>query len=366
MLAPPPKVQLITSPQTLSNIVSFLSTRDALLLRQSNRTTQLAVALRDFAVRSFGKDFVKKREALSTAGESLSTQIVWREFFRDRFDNSPPVVVTIYKVTDKAGDAVNLGCAEDPLYQMQLAHKSTRSVVVGIAVVFDDFLRHLYAKNNAMPGNFVDLRRAGIKLIVTPDVDPHGIGFIKFRVAFYVVGNEASLMTCMHIVLEFVAYKACRWARTPYDVHVYPHNGINVTDLDNKYVICHTPALHLPMGIFEAKPVVQMGIVTMTLHFHGDDDSILVLSGNTWVYRDRFDAIGAIGAWVQDGDMRSFCRILEVSLQSGGRERVWNMLGNGVLKGLAMRVRVRAELKAGTQIHAFVSDLRALPQLHFI
>ena len=41
-------------------------------------------------------------------------------------------------------------------------------------------------------------------------------------------------------------------------------------------------------------------------------------------------------------------------------------LGNGVFKGLAMRIRVNPERLTGTKMPAFVSELKALPQLHFL
>jgi len=338
---------------------------DVLRLKQIHRSAKLAIPWRELAVHCMGGDYMKKRESLATGKEILSKQTFWRNFFRARFENSPPVVVTIYKVTDQAGDVVSLGCANDALYQMQLVHTSERSVVAGIACVFDEFLRDLRAKNRFMPGNVVDLHRDGIKLVVTPSVDPNCTGYTPFRVAFYIVGSEASLNTCLHIVLEFVAYKARKLFHKPYDIRVYSHIGINVTIPDNTHVICYAPALILPVGIFEARPVVDMRIITMTVCPKSYDTLALVLSGSTWGYRDGLDAIGAGSVWLHDGHKRSHCRILEVNLQNGGSERVWNMLGDCVFKGLAMRVRVEADLVAGTKVYWFVLKLKSRPQLHF-
>ncbi len=345
----------------LSNVTSFLSVRDALLLEQSHRCVKLGIAWRELACHCIGDDCVTKRGRQALAKGVVLTNLFWREFCRERVQNTPPVVVAIYKVTNQAGDLVNMGCADDSLYQVQLDHKSRRSVATGIASVFLDFVRRQRMKHNGMLGNF--------KLVVSDGVDPNGVGYKRFRAAFYIVGNEAFLLRFTFLLLEFVEVVA-RWrARGPFDVHIYPHASIHITDIDNDYVFCHAPALDLPMGIFEAMPVVGRRIVTMTLCPQGDDTIALVLSGNLWTYRDRLDAIGAIGSWQYDGESdesRTYCHTLQVNLHTGEMDRVWNMLGDSVFKGLAIRVIVQADLVTNMNVHAFVSDMRARPQLHFV
>jgi len=285
---------------------------------------------------------------------------------RERFQNVPPVVVAIYKVTDHAGDIIGIGCASDSVYQVQLDHKSRRSVVTGIDAGFDVFLQIRHATNNALPGSFADLRRAGIKLVVSDGSDPDGVGYKLRRVAFYVVGNETSLMDFMGMLFDFVVYKARQRARKPYDVYVYPHVDINLTDFDDEHIILHAPSKDLPMGIFDAMPADGNRVVTLRLHSKSDNMIDIVVKGNTWAYRDRLHAVGMFGDFYHECGVRWFLPTLRMNLSNGGKERVWNLLGDGVFKGLSMRVEVRSHLIPGTNVHTLVSEMRALPQLHFV
>ena len=95
----------------------------------------------------------------------------------------------------------------------------------------------------------------------------------------------------------------------------------------------------------------------------------LVLGGGTWSFKERFDAYGIHGTRTGDQgeDNRQYIRVipdLDVSEQSS-RDRVLGMIGDNVLKNLAVRVTVDKEPEEDSAVAAFIDKLKSLPSLHF-
>ena len=87
------------------------------------------------------------------------------------------------------------------------------------------------------------------------------------------------------------------------------------------------------------------------------------------VFRDRFDAFGVPGYRREGayGEPSTYYRVLEsvdASL-SDETDRVFKMLGNGVLKQTAVRVSIDGTLKPGTSVFQFVQKLRQCSNLYF-
>ena len=71
--------------------------------------------------------------------------------------------------------------------------KCPSSQVFGIRESFQDFLKGAGAKSEDVPQKLEDLAASGIRLVITDKNDPDGVGFVQWRVAFYVAGGDASL-----------------------------------------------------------------------------------------------------------------------------------------------------------------------------
>ena len=159
-----------------------------------------------------------------------------------RLPPTAPAVVCIYKaqlsglrfclrprankqVTDRAGDVwSNFESTDAALYQVQIDHAARPSVapgssffpvacvrdmlhrrcwywrmffgfpqVFGIRESFQDFLKDAGSKSEDVPQKLEDLAASGIRLVITDKNDPDGVGFVQWRVAFYVAGGDASL-----------------------------------------------------------------------------------------------------------------------------------------------------------------------------
>ncbi len=270
-----------------------------------------------------------------------------------------PVVLCVYKYSDDASDIWE--GKEGSLWQIQIEHEAKPSITFGIIDSFNNFLRQ--AGNESLPTTLADLEQnAGIKVVITKD-DPEAVGFVRWRIAFYVAG---ALENFMALLDDFFIYKM-RETEKNFEVHVHPHVSVAIEkkdDLEFEHYVFHEPASALPLGIFEAAPPYSKKIVTVHLQPEGDTLSVLVT--NTWSYRAGFDAAGIAGAYFAEGANRKYYRVIQnISLaDTAQKQRVIDMF-SGVLKNLAVRVELSSEPEQDTAMAAFVKQLREIPSLHF-
>ena len=94
------------------------------------------------------------------------------------------------------------------LFQVQIDHHARPSVVFGIWDSFSDFLRDASSKSDDFPAKLEDLASSGIRLVITDKADPDGIGYVQWRVAFYVAGEDAALGNFMCLLDQLISWKA--------------------------------------------------------------------------------------------------------------------------------------------------------------
>eukprot|EP00973_Karenia_brevis_P023018 3170946-Karenia_brevis.AAC.1 len=81
-------------------------------------------------------------------------------------------------------------------------------------------------------------------------------------------------------------------------VVLHPHTGIDVStlvlgdDLLYEHYVINEPTARLPLHIFGAQPVVGKKITVLNLQLKSDSEVDLLITGNTWPFRDRLDAFG--------------------------------------------------------------------------
>ena len=88
------------------------------------------------------------------------------------------------------------------LWQVQLEHNARDSITVGFYESFAKFLQ----QEESAPDSVNGLAEAGIKLIVTDASDPDQVGFVRWRVAFYVAGDVAALHNFLYLLDEFFVW----------------------------------------------------------------------------------------------------------------------------------------------------------------
>ena len=71
----------------------------------------------------------------------------------------------------------------------------------------------------------------GVRLVVADRTDPEDVGFVQWRVAFYLAGDLNNFLLLLD---DFFVYKAKAIAREqPFQVQIFPHTGVEVTVLDD-------------------------------------------------------------------------------------------------------------------------------------
>lgn len=286
-----------------------------------------------------------------------------------------PVIVCIYKVTDKGSDVWSAITDTDAaLFQIQIDHASHPSVTFDIVRAFNDFLQATNAANGPVPANVTELsRQAGIRIVVTGSEDPENIGtFVKWRTGFYVAGTDVSLQNFLLLLDEFFVWKEKKMARIqPFEVHVYPHTGIGI-DIEcmsyEKYKL-NEPAISLPLKLFECHPCASKKVLTLNVEQTTDHTLSIVMSGNSFTYKDRLDALGIPGGYHKDvsGKIQYFRVLKDLDVCDEEKKNlVFNMIGSGAFCNLAMRLIMAHEPKMHTAMSDVLAELRALPCLHSV
>ena len=87
---------------------------------------------------------------------------------------------------------------------------------------------------------------------------------------------------------------------TPFEVNIHPHSEVDLSSLDEKMAYkpldFKEPTRDLPLKWFEAYPVI--GNKILCFHFDPEDEDTihLVITGNTWLYRDDLERHGILGS----------------------------------------------------------------------
>ena len=272
----------------------------------------------------------------------------------------PPITVTIYKATDEVTDVWEDAAEGAPLWQIQVHDAARRWPTLGLHAYFARFIERQQL-------TLQSLERLGIRIVAT-DRDPDNVGFVQWRVAFYVAGPESALQNFLFLLDDFFVYLAEKML--PFDVHLQPHINVKVACEDPSYkrTLLHEPAARLPLGFFEARPVFGNRVTTLRLQPETADKMTVVIEGNTYAFRRRLDAHNVGAGFYEEEGARRYVRVLRSLDVSVGeeRQRVLDMCGESVFMNLAMRVLVKPPPQEGSAVAAFVERLRAVPSLHFV
>ena len=146
-----------------------------------------------------------------------------------RLPASAPVSVCLYKISDQAGDVWDSFQDQDiPLWQIQMDHPAQRPITFQMRDGMNDFLRNAHASDADMPTDVRALEEAvGVRLVVSDRTDPEDVGFVQWRVAFYLAGDLNNFLLLLD---DFFVYKAKAIAREqPFQVQIFTHTGVEVT-----------------------------------------------------------------------------------------------------------------------------------------
>eukprot|EP00973_Karenia_brevis_P069817 9707026-Karenia_brevis.AAC.1 len=292
-----------------------------------------------------------------------------------RLPEDAPVVLCIYKYTDEAADVWSAyeGKEGVQLWQVQMQHDARPGITYGIIDDMNSLLREKHAQDDSIPASLRELQdKGGIKLVLTDRTDPDEVGYVPYRLAFYVAGGQNALSNVLYLLDELFVKKAARTAReTPFAVHLHPHSGVDIAhvwdDLEYGAYTMHDPAPELALGVFEAQPVAGKRIVKLHLQPESAEIMSILVMGQIWNYRTRLDSHGVPGAWYGSEENRSYVRILksiDVSEESQ-QQKVLDMLGDSVFKDLAIRAVVDSPPEEDSDVAMFIARLEKTNSLHF-
>ena len=119
-----------------------------------------------------------------------------------------PLNICFFKITDKAGDAWSQfeNVPDAKLWQIQLEHSARPSALFNLRGSFNEFLAEAAKETDGFPNSLDAVAKAGIRLVVADSNDPDGVGFVQWRVAFYVAGADGSVMNFMNLFDDYLVW----------------------------------------------------------------------------------------------------------------------------------------------------------------
>ena len=282
-----------------------------------------------------------------------------------------PVVLGVYKVTDRARDVWDSVVDDSAaLYQLQIKHDAKPSICYELYSSFNEFLAGVHEENEDVPSTLSELaRQALIRLVITNADDPDSVGtFVRWRTAFYCAGSLDALLNAFHLLDEFFVWKERQMAKEqPFEVQVHLQSDVSIAREGAKYknYQWNEPTKSLPVKIFECQPCVGKRIITLTLEVQTANVASLVFSGHTYPFRRKLEDSGAPRATFTDNGETSYFHVMkDVDLaEDGAQTKVLRMFSE-VFSNLAIRLVVPKEPEKGSPTYELVDALRELPCLH--
>ena len=316
---------------------------------------------------------IAKVKPMSNPKSGNMTKVAVPKSYTTRHGGSAPVLVCIHQASELASDLwPELDGADAKLYQVQVKHDGNPSLVFDILTNFKDYLQAASASNPQIPPNLQELASsASIKLVLTGMDDPDSVGYVRWRVAFYVAGNETSLKNFFFLFDGFLKFKADQMAlASALEVHVHPSTGIalDMENLEYSPYTMHAAAKDLPMGFFEAHPVIGSKRVS-TLNFETETAQTvnIVFSALPYKCRARLSESGvAFDAKMADDDSNRFQIIKGVDAAKPEEvERVISACSS-ILRKLALRLVITVAPPPDSPAMALLQALRGLAWLHSV
>ena len=199
---------------------------------------------------------------------------------------------------------------------------------------FNDFLQQAGSGSDDFPKSLDKLAAAGIRLVVADMNDPDGrhtlkfcvwkriivrpvgssqkkgvirgskgVGYVQWRVAWYVAGEDGSVANFLSLWDDYLVFKTKAMAKD-IELHIFPHTGIDEleqskmeAELNYEHYHFHAPAeeSELPLKWHEACPVIGKRVATCHLTASSETELKFIWSGNTWAFRDAMDEHGVKG-----------------------------------------------------------------------
>ena len=276
-----------------------------------------------------------------------------------------PIQMSLLRYSDRAADLLP-GMPDAPLWQLQLQHSAKPSVTWRILANFNSYLQDLNTTDRDIPSTLAGLRDLGILLSLTGAQDPCGAGFVHYRVAFYVVGNEEALVNALGLIDGFLGFRAqSAEDNFPASLRISWSSALPLDPGFSLPVDRYQDPLRpdaLLFGPFEACPPQGQQVLVLSAEF-GASSVTGVFVGATWAFRESFEAHGITGARQPPDDV--FVRVLpETGLDTeAGQSYILHTVLKEVLHGLVLLMRVTLPPPPQSLSADFLGKLETNPQI---
>ena len=288
-----------------------------------------------------------------------------------------PVQVVVQLYSNCASDLWESfkGQDEQKLWQCQIAHPAPRAVTYQFREKLSTFLH----ETPGVPDSIQQLQdECGVRFLIGDRNDPLDVGFVQWRIAFYVVGNEDSLNNFLLLLDAFWVHLADKMAREKnFDVHIHTCLRTNVDKIwdtleyDSWSLHPPAPSAVLPLKVFESRPPFGTKCTTMSIEVDDDSHVSIVISHSPYATRDRFEAGGIQGGRCNvtnqnpRGDYVRLLKGMDVT-KTEDTQRLDGVLSK-ILMGVVVRVVLVGKPEAETPVAKWIATLRdEKPQLHFV
>ena len=171
---------------------------------------------------------------------------------------------------------------------------------------FNDFLTQAGSGSDEFLKSLDKLAAAGIRLVMADKNDPDGVGFVQWRTAWYVAGEDGSVLNFLSLWDDYLMWRTKAMAKD-IETHLFPHTGIDeleqskIDEFNYEHYHVHAPSEEkdMPLKWHEAAPCIGKRVATCHLNASSETELKFIWSGNTWVFRDAMDEHGIKGRLVR-------------------------------------------------------------------
>ena len=165
----------------------------------------------------------------------------------------------------------------------------------------------------------------------------------------------------------YFQHRAKQLARaTPFEVHIYPYVDVDLNGLAETMsyapVTQHPQGRELPLKIFQAHPVVGRKVLCFFFEAESESELSLVITGNTWNFRDDLERVGVAGSRAEGGGYYRYIKTADITTEES-KQQIIGLVD--IFHKQAIRVVVDPTPEPGSPVELFIGELRTLPCLHF-
>ena len=294
--------------------------------------------------------------------------------------DAAPIELTVARYTGIAKDFAR-DFEDVPLWQCQIRHNARRSILFEVPLAFSDFLSELHATNDNWPSNLQELpSKLNTILRLTrpsagPQDDPMEVGFVAWRVAFYVAGDATARYNFSQVLDSFLVWRLThlRGREDSFpdslELHVYPQLHVDITETLNDFEFPTTrlkdQALILPMLLFDASPSYGKKVIAASIEFPTENTISIAWSGALYNYRERFEAAAVGLSVIESDDQREYVRVLHNQELPEQAAFVTEIFSTRVLHEAACLCTLVDTPPVATAASCMLNALRQLPYIQW-